>query len=97
VRPSMAGNLVAISDHALDEVTPGEPSIIDSAFAKIASGDEECRLGSVVLVQLAVASPGHLAPTESLCRAIAVYKFIHEANVKGRQCTRRGHHHTSMQ
>lgn len=39
--PGVTCDLVAIANHALDELSPGQCRVVDGAFAEISAGDEE--------------------------------------------------------
>lgn len=45
----MAGDLVPVANHALDELSPGQGRVVDGSFAEIAARDEECGLCVVFL------------------------------------------------
>lgn len=47
VRPSVAGNLVALGMHPLDYGGIRRGRIVDHAFTDIRSGEEECCFGSI--------------------------------------------------
>jgi hypothetical protein len=45
----MAGNLVAISDHAADETWPWCSRVVDGAFTEVSTGDVKGSPGVVLL------------------------------------------------
>lgn len=47
--PCVTGDLMAVASHAADQTGPWSVTIVDGAFAKVATRDEECCLDVVAL------------------------------------------------
>lgn len=54
MRPSVAGYLVTVADHASDESRPWQVWVVDGSFAEVSSSDVKGCLGVVFLDLLGV-------------------------------------------